>query len=102
MLWGIPVLNMMSVAWPSAQSIMSREVKPSEQGRMQGAVQSLRGLAGIFGPVMFTYIFSKTFGAGAAIQAPGAAFYLASALLVVSFIVAQGVRPRPTLAAPGG
>src|SRR5580698_1435121 len=30
MLWGIPVLNLMSVAWPSAQSIMSREVGPSQ------------------------------------------------------------------------
>jgi DHA1 family tetracycline resistance protein-like MFS transporter len=94
MLWGIPVLNLMSVAWPSAQSIMSREVKPSEQGQMQGAVQSLRGLAGIFGPVMFTYVFSKTFGPGAAIQAPGSAFYLAAALLAASLVVAQGVRPR--------
>lgn len=96
MLWGIPVLNLMSVAWPSAQSIMSREVSPSEQGQMQGGVQSLRGLAAIFGPVMFTFIFSKTFGAGAAIQAPGAAFYLAAALLIVSLVVAQWVRPRAT------
>jgi DHA1 family tetracycline resistance protein-like MFS transporter len=94
MLWGIPVLNLMALAWPSAQSIMSRQVKSSEQGQMQGGVQSLRGLAAIFGPVMFTWIFSKTFGAGAAIQAPGAAFYLAAALLVVSLAVAQWVRPR--------
>jgi DHA1 family tetracycline resistance protein-like MFS transporter len=97
MLWGIPVLNLMSVAWPSAQSIMSREVGPSQQGQMQGAVQSLRGLAGIFGPVMFTFVFSQTFGAGAAIHVPGAAFYLAAALLVASLVVAQLVRPR----APG-
>jgi DHA1 family tetracycline resistance protein-like MFS transporter len=94
MLWGIPVLNLMSVAWPSAQSIMSREVSPSQQGQMQGGVQSLRGLAAIFGPVMFTFIFSKTYGAGAAIHAPGAAFYLAGALLLASLAVAQLVRPR--------
>ena len=94
MLCGIPVLNLMSVAWPSAQSIMSREVSPSEQGQMQGAVQSLRGLAGIFGPVMFTWVFSTTFGPTAPIQSPGAAFYLASALLVASLVVAQRVRPR--------
>lgn len=99
MLCGIPVLNLMSIAWPSAQSIMSREVKPSEQGQMQGAVQSLRGLAGIFGPIMFTWVFSQTFGASAAIQLPGAAFFLASALLVVSLVVAQIVRPREQAAA---
>jgi DHA1 family tetracycline resistance protein-like MFS transporter len=93
LLCGIPVLNMMSVAWPSAQSIMSREVKASEQGQLQGAVQSLRGLAGVFGPGMFTYIFSKSIGVGAPIHAPGAAFFGAAGLLVVSLGVAQWVRP---------
>jgi DHA1 family tetracycline resistance protein-like MFS transporter len=94
MLCAIPIFNLMSVAWPSAQSIMSREVKPSEQGQMQGAVQSLRGLSGIFGPVMFTWVFSKTYGPTAAIRVPGAAFFLASALLVISLVVAQMIRPR--------
>ena len=94
LLLGIPMLNLMSLAWPSAQSIMSREVSPSEQGQMQGAVQSLRGLAGIFGPVMFTYIFSKSFGPSAPIHAPGAAFFLAAGLLLASLLVAQMVRPR--------
>ena len=93
LLWGIPVLNLMSVAWPSGQSIMSREVKPSQQGQLQGAVQSLRGLAGIVGPILFTYIFSKSFGPAAPIHAPGAAFFLAAGLLVASLAVAQWVRP---------
>ncbi len=93
LLCGIPVLNLMSVAWPSAQSIMSREVKPSEQGQMQGALQSLRGLAGIFGPGLFTYIFSKSIGAGAVIHLPGTAFFVAAAMLLASLGVAQWVRP---------
>jgi DHA1 family tetracycline resistance protein-like MFS transporter len=100
LLLSIPIFNLMSVAWPSAQSIMSREVKPSEQGQMQGAVQSLRGLAGIFGPVMFTLVFSKTYGPTAAIQLPGAAFFLAAALLAISLAVAQMVRPRGAIASP--
>jgi DHA1 family tetracycline resistance protein-like MFS transporter len=94
MLWGIPVLNLMSVAWPSAQSIMSREVSPSQQGQMQGGVQSLRGLAAIFGPIMFTFIFSKTYGVSTVFKVPGAAFYVAAAVLVLSLAVAQWVRPR--------
>jgi DHA1 family tetracycline resistance protein-like MFS transporter len=94
LLLGIPILNLMSVGWPSAQSIMSRECKPNEQGQMQGAVQSLRGLAGIFGPVMFTWVFSQTYGPTALLHLPGAAFFLASALLLTSVCVAQWVRPR--------
>src|ERR1700679_2536051 len=43
LLWlGIPMLNLMSLVWPSAQSIMSREVGVQEQGQLQGAVNSLR------------------------------------------------------------
>jgi DHA1 family tetracycline resistance protein-like MFS transporter len=102
LLCGIPVLNLMSVAWPSAQSIMSREVKASEQGRMQGAIQSLRGLAGIFGPGMFTYIYSKSIGPHALIPAPGTAFFLAGALLLTSLGVAQWVRSAPQPAETAG
>jgi MFS transporter, DHA1 family, tetracycline resistance protein len=89
LLCGIPVLNLMSVAWPSAQSIMSREVKASEQGQMQGAVQSLRGLAGVFGPAMFTAIYSFSVGTGARLHVPGAPFFWAAALLVVSLGVVR-------------
>jgi MFS transporter, DHA1 family, tetracycline resistance protein len=94
LLWGIPILNLMSVAWPSAQSIMSREVKPSEQGQMQGAIQSLRGLAGVFGPLLFTYVFSASFGPAATIHLPGAAFFMAAAFLFLAILVAQRVRPE--------
>ncbi len=99
LLMGIPVLNMMSVTWPSAQSIMTREVKPSEQGQMQGAIQSLRGLGGVFGPGVFTYIFSRTIGPRALLHAPGTAFFVAASLLLLSLGVAQWVRPRESAAA---
>jgi MFS transporter, DHA1 family, tetracycline resistance protein len=96
----IPVLNLMSIVWPSAQSIMSREVGPNEQGQLQGAVNSLRGIAGLVGPGVFTYIFSKSIGAGAAIQSPGMAFYVAAGILIAALIVAESVRPgRVKLAA---
>jgi hypothetical protein len=42
---------------------------------------------------MFTYIFSKSFGPAATIHAPGAAFFVAAGLLIVSLVVAQVVRP---------
>ena len=94
LMWaGIPVLNLMAIVWPSAQSIMSREVSVSEQGQLQGAVQSLRGIAGLLGPGLFTYIFSKSIGAGAVIHAPGMAFYVAAGILILSLIVSEIVKP---------
>jgi DHA1 family tetracycline resistance protein-like MFS transporter len=90
LMWGaIPILNLMSIVWPSAQSIMSREVGPGEQGQLQGAVNSLRGIAGMAGPGLFTYIFSKTLG-----FAPGAAFFTAAGILLVSLGVSEVVRPE--------
>lgn len=80
----IPFLNLMSVAWPSAQSIMSHHIGPSEQGQLQGGVNSLRGIAGLFGPGLFTYIFSMSIGAHAPIELPGMPFFVASGMLVAA------------------
>ena len=89
LMWaGIPFLNLMSVVWPSAQSVMSREVGPSEQGQLQGAVNSVRGIAAMLGPGLFTYIFSRTYA-----NAPGTAFYVAAGILLLSLGVSEMVRP---------
>ena len=92
---GIPLLNMMSFTWPGAQSLLSRKTSPSEQGQLQGAINSLRGIAGLFGPSFFTYIFSKSIGAGALLRLPGAPFYTAAAMLLVSLAIAQRAARDP-------
>jgi DHA1 family tetracycline resistance protein-like MFS transporter len=70
---------------------------PSEQGQLQGAINSLRGIAGLFGPSLFTYIFSKSISTG--IHIPGTPFYAAAAMLLLSLAIAQrAVRtPAPAL-----
>jgi len=96
LLWfGIPFLNLMSIAWPSAQSIMSHHIGPSEQGQLQGAVNSLRGIAGLLGPGLFTYIFSKSIGLSAPIQLPGMPFFVAAGMLVAALglmVVIRGTK----------
>src|SRR5271155_185749 len=77
LLWlGIPFLNMMTFTWPSAQSLLSHKTSPSEQGQLQGAINGLRGIAGLVGPGVFTYIFSRSIGVG--LHIPGAPFYTAA------------------------
>jgi MFS transporter, DHA1 family, tetracycline resistance protein len=85
---GIPFLNLMSFTWPSAQSILSHKTSPSEQGQLQGAINSLRGIAGLIGPGFFTYIFSKSIGTDAILHIPGTPFYTAAAMLLLSLLLA--------------
>src|SRR5271156_1364779 len=92
---GIPFLNLMSFPWPSAQSLLSRKTSPSEQGQLQGAINGLRGIAGLVGPGFFTYIFSKSIGIGAIIRPPGAPFYVAASMLLIGLIVPQYVPRTP-------
>ena len=91
---GIPALNLMSVAWPSAQSLMSKHTSPKEQGLLQGAVNSLRGMAGLIGPGMFTWVFSLSIGTKPLIPLAGSPFYLAAGLLLVGLVVAAGMLLR--------
>ena len=95
---GIPLLNLMSLTWPSAQSIMSRSIGPSEQGQLQGAINSLRGISGLIGPGIFTWIFSKSIGPHPLIHAPGTPFYAAAAMLAIAIIVAFAATPAKTSA----
>jgi DHA1 family tetracycline resistance protein-like MFS transporter len=87
----IPFLNLMSFTWPSAQSLLSRKTSPSEQGQLQGAINGLRGIAGLLGPGFFTYIFSKSIGIGAIVRTPGAPFYVAASMLLIGLILTQYV-----------
>jgi DHA1 family tetracycline resistance protein-like MFS transporter len=101
LLWlGIPVMNLTSLVWPSVQSIMSHHIGPSEQGQLQGSINSLRGIAGLIGPGMFTYIFSKSIGERAVVYSPGMPFFVAAGMLLASVVLAERVT-RPTAPATG-
>jgi MFS transporter, DHA1 family, tetracycline resistance protein len=90
----VPLLSLWRLAGPSIQALMTRQVDPHEQGRLQGAVSSLVSLGGIFGPVMFSNIFAMFIAAGAVSHLPGAAFMLASGLLMLGWALAwRATRP---------
>jgi len=92
---GVPLMAMWGFANPSLQALMTRRVSHSEQGRLQGANSSLTALAGIFGPGIFSQLFSTFIGPAAPAQVPGAPFLAAASMLVASLAVGWYVtRPR--------
>src|SRR5262249_54996399 len=81
---GIPVMAFWGLYGPSAQSLMTRRVDPSEQGRLQGALASVVGIANVISPIMFSRIFAASLSTSRGWQLPGAAFLLSALLLVIA------------------
>jgi DHA1 family tetracycline resistance protein-like MFS transporter len=73
-LWGL--------APAAGQAMMSRRVTPQEQGELQGAIGSLRGLAALFAPLIFTTAFAY----GVARALPGAAWFIGVAFLALAIL----------------
>ena len=90
---GMPLLNLVSIAWPASQSIMSRAAGPHEQGQLQGAINSLRGIAGIFGPGLFTWVFAKAVGDWSGLHLPGLPFYVAGVMMLLSVLLSFASNP---------
>ena len=91
---GVPLLALWGLAGPSGQSLMTQHVDPSEQGRLQGAISGVQGVAFMIGPVLFTAVYAAFIGTRSGWQLPGAPFLLAALLLATGFAVAWRVTRR--------
>jgi DHA1 family tetracycline resistance protein-like MFS transporter len=97
---GIPVMAMWGIATPSLQSIMTRLVEPTEQGRLQGSLASLMGLASLIGPSLFTQIFAASIGTHDESKAYSGAAFLVSAFIVLVATVMAWRTTRPQMLIP--
>src|SRR5882762_7960498 len=91
----IPFIALWGIAAPAMQSLMARHVDPSSQGKLQGAINSLRAITGMAGPVLFTQIFAVAISPRYSFHLPGAPYYLAALLLGASLLLAAYVT-RPS------
>jgi len=84
----IPFIALWGIAAPAMQSLMSRHVDPSAQGKLQGAINSLRAVTGMAGPPLFTQIFAIAIAPKYAVHLPGAPYFVAALLLLSSLLLA--------------
>jgi len=75
------------IAQPSVQSLITRSVRPDEQGAVQGALTGLQSIAAIVGPLLSTSIFGYFISPRAPAYVPGASFFLGSALMAIGLCV---------------
>jgi DHA1 family tetracycline resistance protein-like MFS transporter len=95
---GVPGTALYGLSNPALQSLMTREVGPSEQGQLQGANGSMNGIANMAAPILFTQVFALAIGRYGNLKLPGAPFILAAMLLVAAFVVGWRVtQPEETV-----
>jgi len=91
LLAAVPFIALWGVAGPAMQSLMSQRVDPTSQGKLQGAINSLRSVTGMAGPPLFTQVFATAISPTARVHIPGAPYFLAAILLSGSLAVAAFV-----------
>ena len=91
-----PVFALSGFIMPGLQGLMTRKVEPHEQGQLQGANQSLAGIAAIVGPMLFGLVFAWSLREA---HPPGLAIYLAGGLLIGAFLLALATARQPATAA---
>lgn len=95
---GLPISGLWAITTPATQALITRQVGPQAQGRVQGALSSLNSLGGLFGPLMFAGSFSFFIREDTPAYVPGVAFYLAAVLLAAGLLVAWRYARTPRTA----
>jgi len=92
---GVPAVALWGLAGAASQGLMTHRVGFSEQGQLQGANGSVRGITELIGPGLFTQSFAFFIAVANPVHLPGAPFLLASLLLAAALLAAWRVtRPR--------
>jgi len=96
-LMGVPVFAGLGFLQPGLLGLMSRRVGPQHQGQLQGANQSLQGIASIVGPPLFGLTFAWSVRHEATLHLPGLAILVSAGLLAIAFMLSLRVA-RPIAA----
>ena len=87
---GVPIAALAGLTGPALQALTTRRVDADAQGRLQGALSSLRGIAMMIGPLLFTQSFASAIRAGGR-RLSGIPFVVAALLMIGGAIIARRV-----------
>jgi MFS transporter, DHA1 family, tetracycline resistance protein len=98
MLWaGVIAIAPVNIAVAAIQALRSKLVAPSEQGRLQGAMISLAGVAGMIGPVAFAEVFALSISGGRSVALSGLSMLGGAAVFAAAIVIAIITLPRTPL-----
>jgi DHA1 family tetracycline resistance protein-like MFS transporter len=89
---GIAALG--GIAMPAAQSLITRTIRPDQQGLVQGALTSAQSLANIIGYPLGGYVFAWSIGTAAGEVPAGTVYFVSAGLAALALASALGVLRR--------
>ena len=89
---GIAALG--DIAMPAAQSLITRTIRPDQQGLVQGALTSAQSLANIIGYPLGGYVFAWSIGTAAGEVPAGTVYFVSAGLAALALASALGVLRR--------
>lgn len=85
----IAVGALCGIGQPAAQAMITRTVRPYEQGSIQGALASGQNIANIVGPLIGATVFAYSISPGAGpFKVPGMVFFVGAGLTALGWVAA--------------
>lgn len=84
----IIVGSLAGIGQPAAQAIITKTVRPYEQGAIQGAMTALSSVSAILGPLLGGNVFAYFISDKAPFLLPGAPFFTGAILMAISAFLA--------------
>jgi DHA1 family tetracycline resistance protein-like MFS transporter len=85
---GIPPGALSALILPGLQSLMSRRVPATEQGRLQGVNSAFMGVSSIIGPIIYLSTLAFAVRQDATLHLPGMPILIAAAFCTLAFVLA--------------
>jgi DHA1 family tetracycline resistance protein-like MFS transporter len=99
-LCGVPIFAFSGFMQPGLMGLMSQRVGPTRQGQLQGAFQSLQGIASFVAPAFFGLTFAWAVRHNATLHLPGLPILASALLLGLGFLLSLRVAtPAPAVGA---
>lgn len=89
---GIAALG--GIAMPAAQSLITKTIRPDQQGLVQGALSSAQSLANIIGYPLGGYVFAWSIGTAAGEVPAGTVYFVSASLAALALASAISVLRR--------
>ena len=85
----IAIQSLGGIAMPASQALITKSVRPDQQGAVQGSLTGVQSMANIFGPLLGAAVFAWSIDPARDMTSPGAVYFMSSLLGAIGLLAAM-------------